>query len=567
MLPSKKVSLQQAAKPEPSNAPPLLIFSAPPPRNNYFAPPPPICSAHPPCAYFVVPPQTFPAPLPYNFSPYTQVAPQYNHLPPATSIAKLSGKRNVLQFLKDLETKKIVAVDHLDGAMDDKTSDAPEEWARLELQIYPELREDWESFAQRLTSRYQNSTLRQRKIFERQILKQSNKSVQKYKQRFELLCYETNYPRQAWGSQFYQGLTAPLKDKLASVTFIDYDNYDMVSQLAVQFDENYQMHQFQRMVDNNSLGFSQNNLFSLTTDFRGKISHPVKEYCKANNLCMFDGGSHLTHLCPKLIDKCVKQGKALPVDSETLPPKVVYPHRTPSSSFNSLTIASLNTAKAVEVMGKVAGFQTNILVDGAAELNACVPKIIESCPNRIKTPLNKHNSSFNGEIVVPAYESYESTLLVNVPGLHQGNVNFVEAPIKSHQAILELAWLESGNSDIDWISKIIRHRPSGYTSTTNNQNIITNAAISSDLINNKDHITESTVSSLARNDAQAEDVNTAIPKILKFLKAAFSKESAAKLPQLREGIDMSTEISDGKLPRVIPMSRMYRKKILRQKSR
>ncbi|KAI0994990.1 hypothetical protein K3495_g13190 [Podosphaera aphanis] len=83
--------------------------------------------------------------------------------------------------------------------------------------------------------------------------------------------------------------------------------------------------------------------------------------------------------------------------------------------------------------------------------------------------------------------------------------------------------------------------------------------MSSDLINNKDHITESTITSLARNDAQEEDVNMTIPENLKFLKAAFSKESAAKLPPLREGIDMSIEIPDGKLPRVVSMSRMSEK--------
>ncbi|KAI0992341.1 hypothetical protein K3495_g15845, partial [Podosphaera aphanis] len=368
---------------------------------------------------------------------------------PITSIAKFSGKTNVLQFLQDLEArflmqpqffvtdrqKIIVAVDHLEGAVDDKTSDAPKEWARLELQMYPELRDDWEAFVQRLTSRYQNSALRQRKIFERQTLKQSNNSVQKYKQRFELLCYETNYPRQVWGSQFYQGLSAPLKDKLASVAFIDYDNYDMVSQLAVQFDENYQMRQLQKLADSNSLGFSQKQPFfntkpsiaasdpsrpppPPTTDFRGKISSEVREYRKANNLCMFDGGNHPTHLCPKLIDKCVKEGKALPVDPATLQAKVHYPYHSPSTSYSSLTIASLNTARAVEVVGEVAGFQTKILIDGAAEVNACVPKIMESCSDSIKIPLNKNISSFNGEIVVPANESYEASLLVNIPGLH-----------------------------------------------------------------------------------------------------------------------------------------------------
>ncbi|KAI0994522.1 hypothetical protein K3495_g13660, partial [Podosphaera aphanis] len=111
-------TLQQAAKPEPSNAPPPPIFSAPPPPNIYFAPPPPIFSAHPPSAYSVPPTQTFPAPPPnachippppgftaappHNFIPYAQVAPQYMQTP-ITSIAKFSGKTNVLQFLQDLE--------------------------------------------------------------------------------------------------------------------------------------------------------------------------------------------------------------------------------------------------------------------------------------------------------------------------------------------------------------------------------------------------------------------------------------------------------------------------------
>ncbi|KAI0999076.1 hypothetical protein K3495_g9121 [Podosphaera aphanis] len=210
-------------------------------------------------------------------------------------------------------------------------------------------------------------------------------------------------------------------------------------------------------------------------------------------------------------------------------------------------------------MVEVAGFQTKILVDGAAKVNACVPKRMESCSNRIKIPLNKHISSFNGKIVVPADESYEASLLFNVPGPHQGNVNFVEAPIKPHQVMSKLPWLENVNLDIDWISKNIRHRSSGYKLPINNQNKITNAAVSSDRIKNNDHITESTTSSLARNDAQAEDVNAKILENLKFLKAAFSKESAAKPPPLRESIDMTIELPDGKQPRVIPTSRMSEK--------
>ncbi|KAI0990992.1 hypothetical protein K3495_g17195, partial [Podosphaera aphanis] len=189
----------------------------------------------------------------------------------------------------------------------------------------------------------------------------------------------------------------------------------------------------------------------------------------------------------------------------------------------------------------------------------------ESCSDSIKIPLNKNISSFNGEIVVPANESYEASLLVNIPGLHEGNVNFVEAPIKPHQVILGLPWLESVNPDIDWISKTVRHRPSGYTSPINDQINNTNTDTSSDPINNDDLTTESTINSLACNDAQVEDVNTTIPENLKFLKAAFSKESASKLPPLRDGTDMTIEIPDGKLPRVIPISRMSEKEKIEAK--
>ena len=140
-------------------------------------------------------------------------------------------------------------------------------------------------------------------------MKQDKNTVQWYKQRFELLCYETNYPKQVWGAEFYQGLSAPVKDKLAGVAYIDFDNYEMVAQLAVQFDENFHMQQLQEMADYSSQGSShgssgryQSPSYSLhamsnmnpptplLTDSNGKISQEIKNYGRNNNLCMLMEG-------------------------------------------------------------------------------------------------------------------------------------------------------------------------------------------------------------------------------------------------------------------------------------
>ncbi|VDB90427.1 Bgt-20179 [Blumeria graminis f. sp. tritici] len=179
---------------------------------------------------------------------------------------KYSGKTNINQFFEDIEIKyrlqpqshftdrqkTIVAIDHLEGAVDNVTSDAPKEWARLELRMFPELKDNLIAFAQRLRARYQNLALRQRKVYERQEFRQEKNTAQLYKQRFELLCYETDYPKQVWGAEFYQGFAVPIKDKLAGVAYIDFDNYEIVAQLAVQFDENFHMRKLQEIIDYSS---------------------------------------------------------------------------------------------------------------------------------------------------------------------------------------------------------------------------------------------------------------------------------------------------------------------------
>ena len=89
-------------------------------------------------------------------------------------------------------------------------------------------------------------------------------------------------------------------------------------------------------------------------------------------------------------------------------------------------------------MGEIGGIKTRILLDGAAQVNACVSKVMKANPDWIKTRLNKQISSFNGEVVVPANESYELPILTKVPGIFEGNVMFVEVPIQSYDAKLGL---------------------------------------------------------------------------------------------------------------------------------
>lgn len=275
---------------------------------------------------------------------------------PAPNICKYNGRTNVEQFIEDLQTrfilqpsvhssdriKVMIAVEHLEGASDDGTSDAPKDWARLELQIHPFLKDNWPEFSERLRGRYKNLARRQMKVEERQNLKQGNNTVQWYKQRFELLSYETEFPLKAWGEDFYKGLSSAIKDKLASVAFIDRSNYDLVTYHAIQFDETYLLRQREKIAEKEildqlssksrhypspySTATIANNHNSTKTpqipsEPRGKISQDMKAYRIANNLCLYDGGNHPTHLCEKLIAKCRKEGKALPINPNNPQPQ------------------------------------------------------------------------------------------------------------------------------------------------------------------------------------------------------------------------------------------------------
>lgn len=241
-------------------------------------------------------------------------------------------------YSHDTDRKKvIVAIENLCGAEDDLTSNAPKEWARLEVRLNPHLKDNWTAFSDRLRLRYQNTALRQKKVEERQNLTQKGNTVQWYKQQFELLCYETNFPKQIWGEDFYKGLSPFIKDKLASVAFLDRQNYELLSNHAVQFDEAYLSRQREKNFDNlnrvtkpidkpnlNSSPVPPNNFSHPTprsTDSNGRITQEVRDYRKSNNLCMFDGCNYRTHLCPKLIEKCRKEGKPMPINPDTLPPK------------------------------------------------------------------------------------------------------------------------------------------------------------------------------------------------------------------------------------------------------
>lgn len=166
-------------------------------------------------------------------------------------------------------------------------------------------------------------------------LEKESKLVQWYKQRFELLCYETNFPAQVWGEEFYKGLCPPIKDKLACIANLDHQNYRMLTHHAIQLDENYLARQREKLAERQQQNqhytpiknqtsvviptpmISNYSIIQKNTDSNNRITKEVRDFRKANNLCMFDGGNHKTHLCQKLIDKCLKEGKALPVDPST----------------------------------------------------------------------------------------------------------------------------------------------------------------------------------------------------------------------------------------------------------
>lgn len=102
----------------------------------------------------------------------------------------------------------------------------------------------------------------------------------------------------------------------------------------------------------------------------------------------------------------------------------------------------------LEACGKVL-----FLVDGAAHVNAIVPNLMALVPDRTRIHLNKCISNFDGTIAVDANNAFEFSLHTHIPGLSKGDVNFIEAPVKTHDAILGISWLEKVISDIDWKTK------------------------------------------------------------------------------------------------------------------
>ncbi|KAI1005275.1 hypothetical protein K3495_g2941 [Podosphaera aphanis] len=409
----------------------------------------------------------------------------------------------------------MVAVENMEGSLPDGDNEAPKDWARLEIQLSPDLKDDWP--------------------------------------------------------------TTP---------YIDITNYDFVTQLALQFESGYRL---QKELKSSNVTNSAklrppkpatadsftgnchtaNNTSHLTPD--GKLSQEIKEFRKKHNLCLFYGGNHPTHQCQRLIEKLAKEGKPPPVPYATPTHKVCFPFPSPDTA---LTIASLNNGKSVEVSGVIGSIKANVLVDGAAQVNACTDRLMKANPERNISHINKKISSFDGNVVVPADVAYESTLTIRIPKNFDGDVNFVEAPIKNHDAILGLPWLKSVNPDIDLITKTIRKRQSSPKSSntaenlTNNLSDVTpssaiiptsstiNPTIQLSPLSSNDRSNETFISALVRVDAQQENEDVVIPDNLKFLSEAFSKSNAAKLPPHRDGVDMTIDIPDGKLPRIIPMSRL-----------
>ncbi|KAF5201367.1 hypothetical protein FRX31_009046, partial [Thalictrum thalictroides] len=155
-------------------------------------------------------------------------------------------------------------------------------------------------------------------------------------------------------------------------------------------------------------------------------------------------------------------------------------------------------------------------------------------PNRTKTLLNKSISTFNGSIVVASHDSYESPLLTKVPGLSEGEINFVEVPIESHEVILGIPWLETVNPNIDWVTKSVSSRPIHYSSPTitpqiNSEN---QTRVQSDDLH---------INVILRKDAQVENDNLTLPKNLKHMADVFSATNAKRLPPYRPGIDMKID--------------------------
>ncbi|KAI0997536.1 hypothetical protein K3495_g10652 [Podosphaera aphanis] len=287
-------------------------------------------------------------------------------------------------------------------------------------------------------------------IEQRQRLKQNVRSVQKYKQRFEYLSKETSFPHQIWGEEFFKGLIKPLQVKLFGTTFIDITNYDVVTQPALQNETGFLMPKelksfssptgvnfksAKNPIPNSSIPKSStfNHLEHLPQD--GKLSQDTKDYRKKHNLCMFDGGNHQTHECKRLIEKLAKTGRPPPEPPVTNTPEVYRPMPSP---LTPLTIASLSKVNSVKLLGEIGGIKARVLVDGTALINASTSKLMNANPKRNIIHLDKNICSFDGSLARHAHLAYESTLNTKLPNLSNGNINFVEAPIISHDAILGL---------------------------------------------------------------------------------------------------------------------------------
>ncbi|KAI1003048.1 hypothetical protein K3495_g5158 [Podosphaera aphanis] len=103
------------------------------------------------------------------------------------------------------------------------------------------------------------------RIQQRQTLKQDHKTVQQYKQRFEYLCKETCFPRQVWGEEFFKGPIEPLQGKLLGTPYIGIANYDVVTQLALQFECGYRM-QKEMKISNAQVGKKPKTFIKATPD-------------------------------------------------------------------------------------------------------------------------------------------------------------------------------------------------------------------------------------------------------------------------------------------------------------
>lgn len=125
---------------------------------------------------------------------------------------------------------------------------------------------------------------------------------------------------------------APIKNKLATISFLDRQDYNTLTHHAIKLDELYQIRQQeiaaekknsdtnktqQQFTSANFANFSAgNNLVERNN--RSKLSLEDRNYRLEKNLCMYDGGNHPTHLCKKLIEKCKKEGKPLPIDRSSI---------------------------------------------------------------------------------------------------------------------------------------------------------------------------------------------------------------------------------------------------------